>query len=250
MRILLTNDDGVHAPGMNALAELLRVDHSVVIVAPDAERSGAGHSITLNAPLRVKRVSVPSDVTAYCVSGSPADCVKIACDYLEIEPELIVSGINHGYNTGIDTHYSGTVSAAAEGALHGIPSIAASMGAVNPSDCTKQAAIIAKLIPQLLKTGGRFFNINIPARPFEMLKGVRCTKLSSYAYQSEFIERNDPRGRSYLWMSVRDGKISNDDIDTDEKWITENYVTVTPLAVNATDIDMLKTLQSEIEFSL
>ena len=88
------------------------------------------------------------------MSGSPADCVKIACDYLKIAPELIVSGMNHGYNTGIDTHYSGTVSAATEGALHGIPSIAASMGLANPSDCTKQADIIAKLIPQLLKTGG------------------------------------------------------------------------------------------------
>ena len=250
MRILLTNDDGVHALGMNALAEQLGCEHSVVIAAPDAERSGASHSITLNTPLKVRRVSVPCGTTAYAVSGSPADCVKVACDYLNVAPELVVSGMNHGYNTGIDIHYSGTVSAAAEGALHGIPSIAASMGSLNPEDCAKQAAIIVKLIPQLIKTGGLLFNVNIPARPYEMLKGVRCTKLSSYAYATEYIERSDPRGRAYLWTAMRDGSISGDDVDTDEKWITENYVTVTPLTVNWTDNEMLKTLKSMTDFSL
>lgn len=245
MRILITNDDGIFAEGICALARRLCEKHQVTVVAPDSERSGASHSITLTAPLRVRKASIPGapQVDAYKVSGAPADCVIIGCRALNIQPDIILSGINHGYNLGTDAHYSGTINAAMEGALQGIPSMAVSMNGFNSTDFSAAAQIAEELIPQFLNSGCMLYNVNVPDIPYHELKGIKYTKLSDRTYFAPFEKRTDPRNVDYYWWPCRLDYDGDPQADNDERWTSEGYVSVTPITTNSTDRDALSRLK-------
>jgi len=244
MDILLANDDGILADGIRAMARELMGSHRVVIAAPDSERSGASHSITLTSPLRARQVELAGleGVEAYSINGAPADCVILAINALGIRPDLIISGINHGYNLGTDVHYSGTVSAAMEGALVGIPSMAVSMQAVHSRDFSAAAGLAAELIPQLMEGGSLLYNVNVPDLPGTELKGIRYTPLSSRMYYAPFVRRTDPRNMDYFWWPGRVEYDGDMNADCDERWVLEGYATVTPLMQNMTDRAALDTL--------
>lgn len=237
MRILITNDDGIHAEGICALARCLSREHQVVVVAPDSERSGAAHSITLTAPLRVRKAMIPGapEVEAYKINGAPADCVILGCRALGIKPDLVLSGINHGYNLGVDVHYSGTVSAAMEGAMQGIPSMAVSMKGFTATDFSVPARVAAELIPEFMQSGCMLFNVNVPDVPYEQLKGIKYTRLSDRTYCAPFEKRTDPRGCDYYWWPSWVPYDGDDQADNDERWTGEGYVSVTPIMTNSTD---------------
>lgn len=237
MRILITNDDGIYAEGICTLARRLSRRHQVIVVAPDNERSGAAHSITLTAPLRVRKASIPGapEIEAYRVSGTPVDCVIIGCRALDVKPDVILSGINHGYNLGVDVHYSGTLNAAMEGAMQGIPSMAVSMDGFTPKDFSAPARIAEELLPEFIQSGCMLFNVNVPEIPYDELKGIKYTRLSDKTYFAPFEKRQDPRNVDYYWWPSR----AEYDVDTlsdnDERWTAEGYVSVTPIMTNSTD---------------
>ncbi len=252
MRILITNDDGINAEGISALARRLAEKHQVVVVAPDNERSGASHSITLTAPLRVRKASIPGapHIEAYKVNGAPADCVIIGCRALEIKPDIIISGINHGYNLGVDVHYSGTVNSAMEGALEGIPSMAVSMEGFTSRDFSVPARIAEELIPEFVDSGCMLFNVNVPDLPYDQLKGIKYTKLSDRTYFAPFEKRQDPRNVDYYWWPARMDYDGDRGADNDERWTDDGYVSVTPIMTNSTDnaaLDRLKGLSRSIK---
>ncbi len=246
MHILLTNDDGVYAEGIQALAiGLVKADIQISIVAPDHERSAVGHAITMHRPLRAEKVKFlhNPDLTGIAVNGTPADCVKLAVDILLPEnPQLVISGINRGYNLGNDVLYSGTVSAAMEACLLGIPAIAVSLAdSVNP-DFEPAATFIADFIPLVAQQDifqSALLNINIPGIKPEEIKGVRITKLGSRLYRNPFQKRTDPRGRSYYWLA---GEL----IDAEEKEgidvhaVKNNYISITPVHFDLTDYQMIE----------
>jgi len=245
MRILITNDDGINAEGIRALACRLAEKHQVVVVAPENERSGASHSITLTAPLRVKKAAIPDapHIEAYKVNGAPADCVIIGLRALEIKPDIIISGINHGYNLGVDVHYSGTVNAAMEGALEGVPSMAISMEPVNLRDYSVPARIADELIDEFVKSGCMLINVNVPDLSYDQLKGIKYTRLSDRTYMAPFEKRQDPRNVDYYWWPARMDYDGDREADNDERWTDEGYVSVTPIMTNSTDDVLLNRLK-------
>lgn len=253
MHILLTNDDGVFAAGIQALALELseKGGHRVTIVAPDSERSGAGHSFTFLSPLRANQVTLAglSQVDAYAVNGTPTDCVKVGIGNLAQRPDCILSGINHGQNLGVDTTYSGTVSAAMEGALLGVPSMAVSLAGpglefgAGPLDGFAPAAQAAhKLLHAFLQSGSFLWNVNVPSLPAEQIKGVRYTPLAHQVYDGKYIEREDPHGRKYYWTPVSATYLHGPAEDCDVRWVEEGYIAVTPLLTDFTDYGALTRL--------
>lgn len=249
-RILLTNDDGIFAEGIAALAnELTRSGHEVFVVAPDTQRSGAAHSFTMNMPLRCAEKAVGFEAAkAYAVSGTPVDCVKLAIGNLGIKPDLVISGINLGENRGTDIFYSGTVAAAIEGALNRLPSMAVSNLRFRPENMADSAKIAACFVNCYNKCGlpsNLLININIPDLPADKIKGVRITELSEQRYEMEYTERLDTHNTPYYWVPA--GKLTEccDTDDNDERWGNCGYVTVTPLKTDLTDrarMNELKTL--------
>jgi len=237
MRILITNDDGIYAEGICTLARRLSRRHQVIVVAPDNERSGAAHSITLTAPLRVRKASIPGapEIEAYRVSGTPVDCVIIGCRALDVKPDVILSGINHGYNLGVDVHYSGTLNAAMEGAMQGIPSMAVSMDGFTPKDFSAPARIAEELLPEFIQSGCMLFNVNVPDIPYDEIKGVKYTRLSDKTYFAPFEKRQDPRNVDYYWWPSRAEYDVDALSDNDERWTAEGYVSVTSIMTNSTD---------------
>ena len=203
--ILLCNDDGFNAEGLRALRkELLALD-DVMIVAPETEQSAMGHAITLNQPLKVRKVEEEAEFIGYAVNGTPADCVKLAITVLLDEPpKFVVSGINLGGNLGICALYSGTVSAATEAMVMGVPSIAVSLDTYENPDFIPAAKFARKFIPQLLKKGlpdGVVLNINVPPVPESEFVGVAITRQGKSRVIEEFDRREDPRGRTYYWLA-------------------------------------------------
>lgn len=243
MRILLTNDDGIYAPGIAALKAQVRSMGEVVVLAPDAERSAVGHSITLDRPLRIREVYVGSEFLGYGVDGSPADCVKIGVkEILKEPPDLVLSGINLGSNLGINVLYSGTVAAALEGAILGFPSAAVSLAASKRPDFDSAARLAASLLRQITEKGparGSLFNINIPARPDSQIKGVAVAAQSTVSYDDGFVTRTDPRGGQYFWMTgeLNQGRIQP---GTDVSLLSDGFITVTPLQYDLTDREALE----------
>lgn len=249
MRILLTNDDGVYAPGLKALrAELLELGE-VTVVAPAAEQSAVGHSITLLTPLVVQEVSDENQKPlGWAVEGRPADCVKLALlELLPAPPDLIVSGLNAGANAGINVLYSGTCAAAIEGAFFHCTSIACSLEYTQPKplDFARAAGLARGVIEQILAHGpvaGSLFNVNIPSFDRGPIRGIRCVPQNAAPYHESFDRRIDPRGRVYFW--------SNPGLncpaphpDTDVTALEEGYITVTPLQFNLTNIDVLEQMK-------
>ena len=245
-RILITNDDGIGAPGLNALYQELKQIGDTVIVAPSIERSAVGHAITLSDPLRVWEYERNGERFGYAVNGTPADCVKIAYwAIMKQEPDIVVSGINLGPNTGINTIYSGTVSAATEGAILGIPSFAVSLTTFRNPDFSYAARFSRRLTEKLIKNGlprGVYLCVNVPACPDDEIRGVSITRQGQAVFKEEFDKRIDPHGRVYYWLTGQ--KIDKEkDIEVDDGAIQEKMVSVTPVHYDLTKYDFLETLR-------
>jgi 5'-nucleotidase len=245
--ILLTNDDGIDAAGLAALSEALSDLGKIVIVAPSVEQSAVGHAITLSDPLRVKAYTQGGRHFGYAVDGTPADCVKIAFwALLERPPELLVSGINLGANTGINALYSGTVSAATEGAFLGIPSFAVSLATYTDPDFSFSAKFAHRIARMLLKRAlkpGITLNVNVPAVPDDQISGVAVTRQGQAMFEERFDKRVDPRGHIYYWLTGQKKNVETD-VNVDDGAIQANYVSITPVHYDLTDHESLETLRS------
>lgn len=236
MRILLTNDDGIYAPGLAALERELRSLGDVTVVAPATEQSGVGHSITFLSPLVVKEVFDGNRRRGWAVEGSPADCVKIAVAELTGRPDLVVSGINSGLNAGINVLYSGTVAAAIEGAFFDITSFAVSLEYNEHAPFDKAARLARDIIEQTLAKMGnvpRLFNLNIPTKAFEGTPSLRIVPMGVARYGESYEKRLDPRGRSYYWATNDPPPITADH-ETDLTALAKGFVTLTPLDFDLT----------------
>ena len=242
--ILITNDDGINAPGISNLIEAVRGLGKIVVVAPDKPQSGMGHAITIGNPLRLHQVHNFKDVEAWQCSGTPVDCVKLAVDkVLHRKPDLCLSGINHGANHSINVIYSGTMSAAVEAAIESIPSVGFSLLDYSLEADFSAAMKYARIIVQhLLKNPmdkHLILNVNFPAIPDSLIKGMKICRQAYAKYEEDFIERNDPTGRKYYWLT---GKFMNFDNgkDTDVWALENNYVSVVPVQFDMTNY-VLKT---------
>jgi 5'-nucleotidase len=236
--ILVTNDDGYHAPGIHALVKAMQRIGKVIVISPDKPQSGMGHAITINDPIRLTPVDVFGDVEAYACSGTPVDCVKLAKDkILHHKPDLCVSGINHGSNSSINIIYSGTMSAAVEAAIEGIPAVGFSLLDYSHDADMQGAAHYAELVArQILEHGlpdSTLLNVNIPRLPSAEIKGLKICRQAIAKWEEEYDERNDPRGHRYFWLT---GKFVNYDQgeDTDEWALDNGYVSVVPVQFDLT----------------
>jgi len=238
--ILLTNDDGIEAPGLEALCRRLRADtpHRVVVVAPDTERSGSGHSITLGQGLEVKEHAFEDDaVTAWAVRGTPADCVKVAFrQLLENPPDLVISGINRGANLGTDVFCSGTVSAAVEAAILGSPALAVSLKEYEHPDFELAARVAVYLTLLVLDKGlprGTLLNVNVPAGTPETVRGFALARLGGACWLNEVERRLEPCGRVTYWLTSRpDGIV--DEPGTDHAAVASGLISITPIHIDLT----------------
>ncbi len=235
MRILLSNDDGIYSDGLKALHEALKGEHDVVVVAPDRERSAASHSLTLHRPLRINEISEGW----FSIDGTPTDCIHIALNGLlpEPRPEMVVAGINMGGNLGDDVTYSGTVAAAIEGTLQGLPSIAVSLVSRGPFEFGPAAEFAARLVKQVADRGlpeDTLLNVNVPDLPAGGMRGIQITRQGKTIYGAAIVEKVDPRGQTYFWVGsgntewIRRG-------DTDLDAVHEGKISVTPLHLNMTN---------------
>ncbi len=247
--ILVTNDDGITAQGIRTLVELMKQLGSVVVVAPNSPQSGMGHAITIANPIRLYPSDLYGDVPAYECSGTPADCVKLAKHHVlkDRTPDLVVSGINHGSNSSISILYSGTMSAAIEAAIEGIPAIGFSLGDfTGQPDFSHTHEHILSIARNVLEKGlerGTALNVNFPARAAEALKGIRICRQANAKWQEVFDERRDPHGRRYFWLA---GDFVNFDThaeDTDEYALANNYASVVPCQYDLTAYRMIDTLK-------
>ncbi|GLI32854.1 5'/3'-nucleotidase SurE [Desulforhabdus amnigena] len=246
MRVLLTNDDGIYAKGIEALYLALIEEHEVTVVAPETEQSAVGHAITWLHPLRVEPVYRNGSFFGYGLDGTPADCVKIAVtELLKPPPELVVSGINLGANVGVNVIYSGTVSAATEAAVLGIPSVAVSIDSFTTRDFSAATEFVPKLIRRIQREGlpkGVSLNVNVPNVPAEKIQGVRVTHQGNMQCVESYDQRTDPRNHVYYWL--RNTAVREDtDPSADSVAIAEKCISVTPIHYNLTHhetIDRLK----------
>jgi 5'-nucleotidase len=252
MRILLTNDDGILAEGLIALYEELKGDFELSVVAPETEMSAVGHAITLSSPLRVKRFKRNGIFFGYGVSGTPADCVKIGVqEIVQQRPDMIISGINLGSNVGINLLYSGTVSAATEGAFLGIPSVAISLNTKNNPDFGFPARFSRRMIQFVQENGlgkGTALNVNIPAIPEDQIKGISVTTQDLVTHRDRYEKRNDPRGNLYYWLAS-ETPVEESIPNTDLMALKEDRITITPITFDLTDLEEVKRLAS-IDFDL
>ncbi len=261
MKLLVSNDDGIFAPGIRSLANTLAAaNHDVTVVCPDRERSATGHGLTLHQPIRadvITGVFHPS-IKAWACSGTPSDCVKLALwALLDSPPDFVVSGINQGSNLGTDILYSGTVSAAMEGTIEGIASIAISLTSFSCSDFQAAADFAVSLLMQLatspLSSDSMLLNVNVPAIPANKIAGVMITRQGIRRYVDVFEKRVDPRGKTYYWLAgelleeveAEPGLNLPTDVPTDVEAIRNNYITITPLQYNLTYASGLKQLASK-----
>ena len=250
LRILLTNDDGVYAPGLRALRTELQKLGDVIVVAPATEQSAAGHSVTISSPLIVQEVLDEADrPMGWAVEGRPADCVKLALrELLPEQPDLVVSGLNAGSNAGINVLYSGTVAAAIEGAFFRITSIACSLEVTRarPANFPVAASYARQVVEQIMATmpaAGTLFNVNVPDLERGPVRGVRAVPQNLAAYEETFDRRRDPRGRLYFWTGASFG-CPEPHPDSDVTLLSEGYITVTPLQFNLTQTELLKQMTS------
>lgn len=244
--ILITNDDSITAKGIAQLVDSMRDLGDILIVAPDKPQSGMGHAITINHPLRLNRSTVFDGIEAYTCSGTPVDCVKLAIyEIIKSRPTLLVSGINHGSNAATNILYSGTMSAAVEGAIEGIPSVGFSLLDHSPEADFEAAGHFAKIIVEnVLKHGlqsGVCLNVNIPKGKLEDLKGVKICRQGRAFWEDSFDKRKDPFGHDYFWLT---GAFSETDKgeDTDIWALDHNYVSVVPTQFDMTAHHLISAL--------
>lgn len=248
--ILVTNDDSIVAPGIRALVEVMKPYGKVVVVAPDSPQSGQGHAITIEEPLRLQKVEVFDGVEAYQSSGTPADCVKLACDkVLDRKPDLCVSGINHGSNSSVNVIYSGTMSAAMEASLESITAVGFSyLDYSFDADFTACQEYVKQVVELIFKgtiPSGTLLNVNIPKLPMSEIKGLKLCRQANAKWNEEFQRREDPRGNEYYWLT---GKFENRDDGTDtDVWALDNgYVSVVPVSSDLTHYERLAQLKAAI----
>jgi len=247
--ILITNDDGITAPGIRNLVDAVKDLGEVIVVAPDSPQSGMGHAITIGEPLRLHKSNVFDGIDSWECSGTPVDCVKLARDkILHRKPDLCLSGINHGANHSINIIYSGTMSAAMEAAIEGIPSVGFSLLDFSYDADFSIAGHVARTIAaQMLQTAmpaHTLLNVNIPKVYGEEFKGIRICRQAYAKWQEEFDHRVDPRGKDYYWMT---GKFMNMDEreDTDVQALQNGYASVVPVRFDFTDERMKQNLQQQ-----
>lgn len=236
--ILVVNDDGVTAPGIKALVEAVLPFGEVIVCAPDSPQSGMGHAVTLTKPLRLHKTDIFENINAFECSGTPADCVKIAVDkVIHRKPDLCVSGINHGSNSSINILYSGTMSAAVEAAMEGIPSVGFSLCDHSwEADFTAAKTVVKTVVENIFNNGlpkDVLLNVNIPKVSPANLKGIKVCRQASAKWDEEFDERQDPHGRQYYWLT---GKFVNFDKgeDTDEWALANNCASLVPVQFDLT----------------
>lgn len=238
MKILISNDDGIGSAGIHALATELKKLGEVIVVAPLFEQSAVGHAITMKQPLRVTKHFKNDDFFGYAVDGTPADCVKMGVRNIMMEnPDIVVSGINHGSNTATNVIYSGTVSAAREAAIMGIPAIAVSVTSHDAHEfgyAARVAAHFCKMISEKGLKQGTLLNINVPHKPEADIKGVLLTKQGKSKWDDIYEKRVDPYGKDYYWLT---GTLMPQDteLEYDQFAITQDYVAVTPIHFDLTD---------------
>ena len=237
--ILVTNDDGISSPGIHALVEVVRKLGDVVVVAPDKPQSGMGHAITINSTLRINKEKIYGVKDEFSCSGTPVDCVKIAVNkLLKRKPDLVVSGINHGSNMSINIIYSGTMSAAVEGAIEGIPAVGFSLcdDSIN-ADFTASKIVAEKICMNILKNGlpkDVCLNVNIPPLKLNELKGIRVCRQARSNWIEELDERKDPGGRPYYWLTGKFVNFEKENKETDVWAVENNYVSVVPVQFDMT----------------
>jgi 5'-nucleotidase len=238
--ILITNDDGYKAKGINALIELAKPFGRIVVVAPEEGNSGMSHAITIKHPLRIRKHQRTDNVEMYSVNGTPVDCVKLAMSQiLKTPPDMLLSGINHGSNSSVSVFYSGTMAAAIEGCLYGIPSVGFSLLDYMP-DANFTAAIQhgKSILQAVIDNGirkGVCLNVNFPAIPSDDIKGVKVCRQNMGTWREEFDKRTDPRGIDYFWLT---GYYHNEEPnanDTDEHALANGYISVVPISIDLTD---------------
>jgi 5'-nucleotidase len=250
--ILITNDDGITAPGIKNLVEAVKHLGRVVVVAPDKPQSGMGHAVTIGHPLRMSKVDIFNGIEAWQTSGTPVDCVKLAVEkVLHKKPDICLSGINHGANHSINVIYSGTMSAAMEASIEGIPSIGFSLLDLSiDADFTAATFFVSKIVTALLSKKldkHLLLNVNIPALPQHLIKGIKICKQAYAKYEEDFDERKDPSGKKYYWLS---GKFKNFDKSkhTDVWALANNYVSVVPVQFDLTNYTLKKQLEKNNPF--
>lgn len=237
--ILVTNDDGITSPGIEALVEVMKTLGDVVVVAPDKAQSGMGHAITINSTLRINKTKNYNVLQEFACSGTPVDCVKFAVSkIMHRKPDLVVSGINHGPNMSINVIYSGTMSAAVEGAIESVPSIGFSLcDYAIDADFTAAKKVVKTIAQKVLENGlplGVCLNVNIPKLKYELIKGIKVCRQARANWVEEIDERHDPSGHPYYWLT---GKLENYDKgkkDTDVWALENNYVSVVPTQFDMT----------------
>lgn len=245
--ILVTNDDGVMAPGIRHLVKYMLELGDVVVVAPDKPQSGMGHAVTITLPIRLEKITVDGDHDEYSCSGTPVDCVKLAVNkVLKRKPDLLVSGINHGANSSISVIYSGTMSAAIEGSMESIPSIGFSLLDYRfDADFTQAKEHVKQLALNVLKHGlpkGICLNVNIPALKKEDIKGVKVCRQARGNWEEEFDHRKDPRGKDYYWLTGKFSLHENSN-ETDEWALNNQYISVVPIQFDFTAHDLIPELK-------
>lgn len=247
--ILITNDDGITAPGMRNLIEAVKGLGKIVVVAPDKPQSGMGHAITIGQPLRMHKIDMFEGIESWQTSGTPVDCVKLAVDkVLHRKPDICLSGINHGANHSINVIYSGTMSAAMEASIESIPSIGFSlMNFSYEADFEPAKFYVRKIVSSLLKKKmdkHMLLNVNIPSVPLELINGVKVCRQAYAKYQEDFLQRKDPQGKKYYWLT---GAFVNFDKGTDtDVWALENnYVSVVPVQFDLTNYKLKQELEKK-----
>jgi len=248
MNILVTNDDGIGAPGIYALAQAMREIGNVVVMAPLGEQSAVGHALTVSLPLRVTPYVKNDEFLGYAVSGTPADSVKLALrTYLAEQglprPDIVVSGINHGRNTAVNIIYSGTVSAATEATVLGVPAIAVSLTSYGPDpDFSAAAEFMREFVPVVHEQGlpeGTLLNVNVPSIPLDEIEGFTFTRQGRSFWQDTFEKRLDPQQRPYYWLKGEYVLVDHES-DIDDVAIRERKISITPLHYDLTDHDFLR----------
>lgn len=252
--ILVSNDDGITAPGIKNLVEAIKHLGQVVIVAPDSPQSAMGHAVTISRPLRLDKTNLYGDIEAWQCSGTPADCVKLAVDkVLHRKPDLLVSGINHGSNSSINVLYSGTMSAAMEGAIEGIPAVGFSLCNFAYDADFSYAQKVATMVAQNILTNGlppaTLLNVNIPNIKEDKIQGIKVCRQANAKWEEEFTERLDPNGRKYFWLT---GRFVNNDKgeDTDEWALANGYVSIVPVHFDLTAHHAISTLTNTWKLSV
>lgn len=250
--ILITNDDGITAPGIKNLVESVRDLGKIVVVAPDKPQSGMGHAITIAQPLRLHSIQAFGDIEAYQCTGTPVDCVKLAVDkILHRKPDICLSGINHGANHSINVIYSGTMSAAVEAAIESIPSIGFSLLDYSiDADFTAARKYARLIVQKMLATKmdkHTILNVNFPAVDDKLIKGVKLCRQAYAKYEEDFLERDDPHGRKYFWLT---GEFVNFDKgrDTDVWALKNNYVSIVPVQFDMTNYELKNKLEKSWKF--